>query len=161
MQPPSWRLVALCHVVGVIVGVWATNAFWSLGTVRQAAAPPQSASPMPASHAAAAELLSAALALAATSGGPPATTSSPPPTVAAARRAAPAAPAPTRQKAAAEPPRDVSLAAMRAWDLSGAGPCPSDLKVYVYEYPGVEDMPWHRHASVSYTHLTLPTILLV
>ena len=147
MQPPSWRLVALCHVVGVIVGVWATNAFWSLGTVRQAAAPPQSASPMPASHAAAAELLSAALALAATSGGPPATTSSPPPAVAAAKRVAPAEPAPTRRKAAAEPPRDVSLAAMRAWDLSGAGPCPSDLKVYVYEYPGVESMAWYQHAK--------------
>ncbi|KAH8078843.1 protein kinase [Aureococcus anophagefferens] len=114
---------------------------------RPAAAPPQSASPMPASHAAAAELLSAALALAATSGGPPATTSSPPPAVAAAKRAAPAAPAPTRRKAGAEPPRDVSLAAMRAWDLSGAGPCPSDLKVYVYEYPGVESMAWYRHAK--------------
>ncbi|KAH8064471.1 protein kinase [Aureococcus anophagefferens] len=46
-----------------------------------------------------------------------------------------------------EPPRDVSLAAMRAWDLSGAGPCPSDLKVYVYEYPGVESMAWYQHAK--------------
>ena len=34
------------------------------------------------------------------------------------------------------------------WDLHASNArCPSSLKVYVYEYPGMRDMVWHRHAE--------------
>ena len=34
------------------------------------------------------------------------------------------------------------------WDLHASNArCPSSLKVYVYEYPGMKDMVWHRHAE--------------
>ena len=37
---------------------------------------------------------------------------------------------------------------LETWDLHESNArCPSSLKVFVYEYPGMKDMVWHRHAE--------------
>jgi len=51
----------------------------------------------------------------------------------------------TTQKSSPPPSRLALTTTLAAGDATA--PCASDLRVFVYEYPGVEAMPWHAEAA--------------